>query len=160
MASVPLQLQRPCTHPKRVQPWRWKSTCAFHSSRRLIPRGSLNRDFHWSSIKSCPPLRCYLIPSWWLLHVWLRIPIRVFSMSSRWRAVNHDTSGTSTLNMCNAILKIYQQLQYLPNPSHPIASPWKPYETRPISELQATPKWTVHHFFCFIAESFEALASS
>ena len=59
-------------------------------------------------------------------------------MSSCWCAMNHDTSEPSTLNMCNAILKIYQQLQYPANPSHPIASPWKPYQARPISELQAT----------------------
>ena len=57
-------------------------------------------------------------------------------MSSCWRAMNHDTSEPSTLNMCNAILN--KQLQYLPNPSHPIASPWKPYWARPIPELQAT----------------------
>ena len=61
MASVPLQLQWPCTHPKRVQPLRWKSTWAFHSPRWLIPRSSLNQDFHCKSMNSCAPLRCYLL---------------------------------------------------------------------------------------------------
>ena len=153
------------------QPWPWPAYRCSYIGRVLIPResslsvGSQLEHFillvGW--YLEVPETRIFIanlwipvllwgansIPPWWFQSVWLRIPIRVFSMRSCWRsAINHDTSEPSTLNMCNAIVKIYQQLQYLSNPSHPIASPWKPYQARPISELQAMPKWTVHHFFC------------